>query len=690
MDHDDDFNMPTELPEHEPGNTAEAAQEFNRQVNQHLDILEHEVQMAENQDHKYSSQVRAAKLENVKVEHIIGILGATGVGKSALMNAIVGEEILLPTSGMRACTAVIIEVAYNTCTNHEFRAIVEFISREAWEDEIRKFFRLTGDSLEDLDDATSEAAITFAKLCAIYPDLNRTSLSTFTEDKFLSCPGLEVLGTSREIGVPSASEMNTELQNYVETNDNPEPPLVSRQGDPLDDSPAMVYWPLIRKVRLFVKAPALRTGLVLTDLPGVADTNPARAAIAINYLPKCASIWIVTEIKRAINDKIARDLGSESLKRQLRRDGILDRIVFVCSKADQMLVPEIKRKFQSDRNFKARMSKIENERENFVKRKKELKNDIAKLEKILESATARIKTLNYEDDAYAQLLEMAQKGTVVYPPVPYGLKRRSTTREPPPRKRPISSALVPYQSMRPHNDGDRPDANDPEVNQTSEAQNSSVVDVEQDFARPAMTSAAIQTKAAKIREQLRELRMKWRDRRSDMRTHKVDLESLEKSISSLLTQEWEYCYAARNEYVSKHLQSEFRQCIQDLKRAEIEADDLVDPNEEISDSAQGQTNVPIFFTSSQAFQMLQGRLEHESVSGRFTNIDQTGIPDLIRDCVNTGEKHITARRAIDENRIERLLASLRYWLNKGDDGNAVLPPGSQTIQKATEQLGKVC
>ncbi|KAJ1493571.1 hypothetical protein T484DRAFT_1768352 [Baffinella frigidus] len=36
-------------------------------------------------------------------------VGDTGVGKSTLLNAILGEASVLPTNGMRACTACIIE-----------------------------------------------------------------------------------------------------------------------------------------------------------------------------------------------------------------------------------------------------------------------------------------------------------------------------------------------------------------------------------------------------------------------------------------------------------------------------------------------------------------------------------------------------------------------------------------------------
>lgn len=41
---------------------------------------------------------------------VIGVVGDTGAGKSSCLNALLGEEEVLPQSGMRACTACVVEV----------------------------------------------------------------------------------------------------------------------------------------------------------------------------------------------------------------------------------------------------------------------------------------------------------------------------------------------------------------------------------------------------------------------------------------------------------------------------------------------------------------------------------------------------------------------------------------------------
>merc|ERR1739848_378728 len=43
----------------------------------------------------------------------IGVLGNTGVGKSSLLNALLNEASILPTSGSRGCTAAVVELKYN-------------------------------------------------------------------------------------------------------------------------------------------------------------------------------------------------------------------------------------------------------------------------------------------------------------------------------------------------------------------------------------------------------------------------------------------------------------------------------------------------------------------------------------------------------------------------------------------------
>jgi predicted GTPase len=60
---------------------------------------------------------------------VIAVVGDTGAGKSSLMNAVLDQLDILPTSGMRACTAVVAEVISNT-ENQKYEADITFLSQE--------------------------------------------------------------------------------------------------------------------------------------------------------------------------------------------------------------------------------------------------------------------------------------------------------------------------------------------------------------------------------------------------------------------------------------------------------------------------------------------------------------------------------------------------------------------------------
>ena len=53
------------------------------------------------------------------------------VGKSSLLNALLGEEDVLPTNGMRACTASVIEVSYAPPPEgHMYVGEVQFMTQQ--------------------------------------------------------------------------------------------------------------------------------------------------------------------------------------------------------------------------------------------------------------------------------------------------------------------------------------------------------------------------------------------------------------------------------------------------------------------------------------------------------------------------------------------------------------------------------
>ncbi|KAK1718059.1 uncharacterized protein BDZ83DRAFT_678810 [Colletotrichum acutatum] len=268
--------------------------------------------------------------DQVKRSHqtVIGVLGNTGDGKSSTINALLDEESLLPTNCMRACTAVATEISYNHDKDEEnpYRAEVEFISREEWATEVNILLMefLAGETTERNDlDPESDAAKALAKVQAVYPSLSLEDLAGSTSAQLATHPSVDhLIGTTMTMKSDNAQDIREQLEPYVDSNDK-------------DDETA-AYWPLVKVVRIFTKAKVLANGITIVDLPGHQDWDAARAAVASEYIKCCSGVWVVAPINRAVDNKTAKDIMSNSIKRQLKLDGAFSALTVICSKTDDM------------------------------------------------------------------------------------------------------------------------------------------------------------------------------------------------------------------------------------------------------------------------------------------------------------------------------------------------------------------
>lgn len=198
---------------------------------------------------------------------VIGVVGSTGAGKSSVINAVLDEEDLLPTNCMRACTAAIMEVSYNTSDdpNEKYRAEVEFITADEWAKELHIL-------LDDIHNGQatfgpevfgteSEAGIAYHKLRAVYPALKGDDIKKgkFNVDTLVKDDSVKHLfGSVKTVAGPSSNGFVKLLRTFVDSKEK-------GRGRP-KEATSLEFWPLIKVVRVFIRSETLKNGLVLVDL----------------------------------------------------------------------------------------------------------------------------------------------------------------------------------------------------------------------------------------------------------------------------------------------------------------------------------------------------------------------------------------------------------------------------------------
>lgn len=257
----------------------------------------------------------------------IAVLGETRVGKSTLINALVGEEALTPMSGDKVCTAVPIEFIYNASRSRPFRAEIEFKSAaetkqlvETLLDDLLRYRNIPEDLLDDQD--ISELNDANGQLQALCPDANIHSiLDTLSE--------AEVPDKARELmSGEKFRYINKTLRTWAKSRDD----FYKKTRDFMDQTGG--YWLLIKSVQIYTRSKTLSTGAVLVDLPGLRDGNMARTERALEYEKKATCLWICSAMEKAVHFTPRSEVLGRSLRYQVRMDGKVDNITLIVTKSD--------------------------------------------------------------------------------------------------------------------------------------------------------------------------------------------------------------------------------------------------------------------------------------------------------------------------------------------------------------------
>ncbi|KAI1879612.1 hypothetical protein JX265_002566 [Neoarthrinium moseri] len=602
------------------------------------------------------------KTKAVASQTLVCLMGDTGGGKSTIINGLLGKKKVVPTSCMRACTACPTEISYNNTDGPDW-AEVEFISVEEWLAELRYLFNdvLNGDGEvhSNSTNQETEAGVAWAKITTIYPHMTRDLLAQTTEKTLAKDRTLgEFLGTTKKV-IPSKSDLlYKKVQRFIDSKEkisNKETSIATTAPGPSE------LWPLIKVVRLYVKADVLSTGLTLADLPGVGDSNAARASVASKYVEKCNGIWIVAPIVRAVDNKTAQHLLGESFKMQLKFDGNISNVSFICSQTDDIVVGEAVDSLNLAKEYAEHLALEERTAAENANRKTEL-DRITETQNEFEAEATQVQN---DLNCWNKLALKNAKGIKVFAPV---TKRKLQSQQSQvPKKRRFLRVFV---------------ESDDEDKQREE----STANAQQE----ALTHEQITLKINQFESQLKDLS----DRLEDLYSQEGCIEKAigdaeghrQRSKVSIMSS----CIQRRNAYSSTAIQAHFALGVQklDQETAIKKDDESFDPDHQERDYQQIAQSLPVFCVSSQAYQVKKGTAKIDRNFDAFHDLKMTGMPQL----------HVHAKKLTEAGRISdcrkflngflQILQSLQI-LTGTQSLELVLSPNEQAdeVKKLLRDLG---
>lgn len=554
----------------------------------------------------------------------IAVVGATGAGKSSLINALLDLLCLIPTGCTSACTSVATEIAYNW-TDSAYRAEIRFMQKAAWRQMLERLLDdirdEEGNILRNLNEEGSESAIALAQLVTVYPDLDVHHLGGVSLEDLMSSTRLKHLGTFIPLKHDDPNSFAEELRQYL-------------SGD-------SGLWPLIASVKVFVKAPVLATGAVIVDLPGVMDTNQARSRISKRYMQNCDHIFVVSPMKRAVDDSVAHDLVSMAPKEQVQLDGLYGNTTFIGTFADDAKPREVSQAYHLQRVFQPLFDELSAVRKDRVSLEDRVKKSESRKAPLVQNLTVLEKRRKELSDQR----EKCRKGEVIF--AHKSIKRKSQVQpETPPKKLKASET--------------QSSPGTPTFSHVSS-------DATTDRSPPRqLTESEITKMIEKADTEYTKLSLSVNQALSEYGQLQGELESLREKQLQVESQIRSLAIVKRNKYTSTQIRDDFERGYRGLVQAWESEQSAADRARNALDIEDVRRRLSVFMVSSAAYQAIQGRHEDEDCSKGFKDPEDTEIPQLQEHCRRlTDEPRAKAYRRFLTDALQ-LLASLQLWASEAE------------------------
>lgn len=579
---------------------------------------------------------------------IVGVIGSTGAGKSSVLNAIADEENILATNCMRASTAVATEISYNH-GDSQYRAQIEFISHQDWEQELSKMFLHLQLSTENAVITPAEirsdpdTALVLDKLLAVYPWLNeRDILNGSSGDLSGDTRVKNLLGKTDVIEEDNAQVFSDKLVSYLDSRGTGKGGLVMRglggsMSKPDTFGKEISLWPLIRVVRIYVKAEALSTGAVLVDLPGFNDSNAARSQVAEEYMKRCSAHWVVTPVNRAVDDKLTHELLSKNLKTQMQMDCAFNDMTVICTKTDDIAIAETERSLRLDIPEKDLRDQLKRELTGKGEEQRKLATEMGKVNRKLCKVTKCISELEASRDA------------------PSGYSPRGALQVTPQKQwqeeHQAKGMGIESSPLSPKTDEGSPTSQGPTPQKSTE-QKLSYLNSKREELGQRVGSLERQSKA--LDEEMNRMQAK---------------------IDECKTTIIQRCVEGRNDFAKQVMKGYFAQVKRELDEENLEH------FETQTQMGEPENGLPMFTVSSKAYQKLRGRFRTDAAIEGFTALEQTGIPQLQRHCIFLTEKarEASARRFLHQ--FDQLMRSIWIWSGPANQSKTLDDGAKEVLEK---------